>query len=129
MNKRVLLILVAAATLFFSALSSWAKDAERDKCCLACTDCQKACLECVAECLERGGRKDCIKACLDCADICEACAKIDAREGPAAKIIATACAAACELCAKECEKDGDESCLACAKKCRSCAKECKANSK
>jgi hypothetical protein len=122
-----MVMVAVAAVPFFSTIASWGKESpDNDKCCIECTDCRKACLECVADCLEEEGRKDCIKACLDCADICEACAKIDARRGPASKIIAEACAATCDACAKECDKHKDDaSCAACAKQCRSCAKQCR----
>ncbi|HVX14121.1 MAG TPA: four-helix bundle copper-binding protein [Pirellulales bacterium] len=125
MTRRVLLLVALSALPFSAAVTTWGKDNKADNCCVRCTDCRKACLECVMSCLDEEGRKPCIQACLDCADICEACAKIDARQGPARKIIAEACAAACENCAKECEKHTDDACLACAKQCRACAKECR----
>jgi hypothetical protein len=128
MTRRVLLVVALFALPFSGVVTAWAKDSkESDKCCVQCTDCRKACLECVTACLDEEGRKACIQACLDCADICEACAKIDARQGPASKIISEACAAACDACAKECDKHKDDAaCIACAKQCRACAKECRA---
>ena len=100
--------------------------------------CAKVCAECMAICevnfhhcakLVTEGKKHHARPAqlsADCAVLCDAAAKLSARQSPFVGATCEACAKACEACAAECEKHGNDRVMhECAEKCRECARACR----
>jgi hypothetical protein len=104
-------------------------------CIEACFDCARACVLCSDACLaepDNGDLMACIRINADCADLCEATARVLARQhamDPAlAQAVLQTCVAVTRLCAQECESHASRHrhCELCAEVCRHCEATCRA---
>jgi hypothetical protein len=97
-----------------------------------CASCAQACVACTDACLSEPDVRDLVRCAslnLDCADLCDATARILARqsalESSLARSVVLACAEACRLCGDECDRHSDhEHCRICAEACKRCEQAC-----
>lgn len=105
------------------------------ECMEACLGCAHTCTSCADACL--GEDKDmlphlvrCIRLNLDCADVCDATARVLARQTATdVQLVRSqlqACAEACRACGEECARHAKmhQHCAVCAESCRRCEQAC-----
>jgi hypothetical protein len=97
---------------------------ECDHCALSCDLCAAHCTTMITE-----GSKEhlqTLRTCQDCATICNAAARVTAKNGPYSDLICTACADACKRCGDICAKyPNDPIMKQCADECRRCEETCR----
>jgi len=95
----------------------------------ACLAAVRATTECVDWCIQNndGDLTGCIRYCMDAGDLCDAAARLIARESVHAREALTACADAAKRCAASCEEHRDRhaSIGRCADACRAAAEACR----
>lgn len=104
------------------------------RCVEACLQCRGACTSCADACLNEPQvemLRHCIRLNLDCAAVCDALARVLARNSEASHwrdSLLQACAQICRACAEMCEQHADElrHCRVCAEVCRECQRACEA---
>lgn len=103
-------------------------------CIAACVECADACTICADACLGEQNVQmlaRCIRIDLDCADICQATARILARQTEINLQLAVAqlqsTITATGICAEECEGHAEthQHCRVCASACRNCEQQCR----
>lgn len=124
-------------TWVFCASHGAGQEKESDKNAKRFAGCARACAKCVERCEENFTYCGALvvaakieyassaRLSLDYAEICNAAAKLCARQSPLALGACEACVKACDVCATECERHKDEHVRACAAACRECAKTCR----
>lgn len=108
-------------------------DAALVACIQECFDCAQTCTSCGDACLGEDMVKElahCIRLNLDCADVCNATARVLARQTmPDRQVVQAqlqACLVACRACGAECQKHAGhhQHCAVCAEACRRCEEAC-----
>jgi len=103
------------------------------RCIAECLDCIAGCTACADDCLSEPDLPElvrCVRLDLDCADICDATARVVARQTElnlrVIRTLVESCAAACVACADECDRHAamHEHCRLCAQMCRRCQHAC-----
>ena len=91
----------------------------------ACLACVVSCERCITDCV-KDGNQECILLCRDCADICDLCARFEARGSQFGQALHVLCAKICNACSLECAKHASHhvSCKECAEACKKCAAVC-----